>query len=514
VSDNVLLVTIDSLSRHFLDVYGGDVEFDVATPNLDRFADTALTFDTHYAGSLPCMPARREWFTGTQEFLWRPWGPIEPFDTPLARAANEAGVVTGLVTDHYHYFEHGSDGYYKDFGAYEFVRGHEYDPYRRHPKAPDQRLLSQIGATDADTTVGRARATYARNAATFDELDETDFFAPRVFRRTADWIREHEEWDRWFCVLDSFDVHEPFHCPEPYASMYTDEDPTDLDLVNWPYYGRVDEGQSALTDRQLNFVRAQFAGKVTMVDRWFGRVLDALERTNQWEETTVILTADHGHYLGEHGFVGKPQAPLYDVLAQTPLLIWDPNSPRMGERTEQLTAAVDLYATVLDALDIPEDVVDRRHSRSVTPILDGEFSTAEHREWALYGYWGSGIAVTDGRYTYHHPCDETVDAVCHSTRMINANAWFQPETPEPDAKSGAFLPYTDTPVWRYTVPAHSRHDEPLCFDTADDTGQTHNIAPDTSEITRLRALLKDALGHLDAPPNVYNRLQLSPPETQ
>jgi arylsulfatase A-like enzyme len=296
--------------------------------------------------------------------------------------------------------------------------------------------------------------------------------------------------------------------------MYTDEDPTDPDLVTWPYYGRVDEGQSELTDRQLDFVRAQFAGKVTMVDRWFGRVLDALERTNQWEETTVIVTADHGHYLGEHGLVGKPQAPLYDVLAHTPLLIWDPNSPRMGERTDQLTAAVDLYATVLDALDIGEETADRRHSRSLAPILDGERSPGEHREWALYGYWGSGIAVTDGRYTYHHPCDETVDAACHSTRMINANAWFQPETSEPDAESGAFLPYTDTPVWRYTAPAHSRHEEPLCFDTAEDPGQTQNLAPDEpDETARLRTLLGDALKHLEAPPNVYDRLQLTPPES-
>jgi arylsulfatase A-like enzyme len=295
--------------------------------------------------------------------------------------------------------------------------------------------------------------------------------------------------------------------------MYTDEDPTDPDLPNWPYYGRIDEGQSALTDRQLEFVRAQFAGKVTMVDRWVGRVLDALERSGQWDETTVIVTADHGHYLGEHGWIGKPQAPLYDVLAHTPLLIWAPDSPRMGERTDQLTAAVDLYATVLDALDVPTDDVNRRHSRSLSPLLSGDATATNHRDWAIYGYWGSSVNVTDGRYTYHHPCDETIDAACHSTRQMNANAWFQPVTPEPDAESGRFLPYAGTPVWRYTASANGRHDEPLCFDTTTDPGQTENLASGAAEAPtdverRMRGRLVDALDDLEAPTGLYDRLDL------
>jgi arylsulfatase A-like enzyme len=509
MSKNVLFVSVDSLSRHFLDVYDASVELDVETPNIDRFAERALTFETHYAGSLPCMPARREWLTGTQEFLWRPWGPIEPFDTPLPRAATDAGAVSGLITDHYHYFEHGSAGYYHDFGAFEFVRGHEADSFRTTPREPNRRLLSQIGARDVATDPGRTRANYARNVEAFDELDETDFFAPQVFDRAGQWVRENDEWDQWFCFVDSFDVHEPFHCPEPYASMYTDEDPTDSDLVTWPYYGRIDEGQSALTDRQLDFVRAQFAGKVTMVDRWFGRLLDALDRSGQWEETTVVLTADHGHYLGEHGWIGKPEAPLYDVLARTPLLVWDPDSPRMGERTDALTSAVDLYGTILDALGIPAADVDRRHSRSLTPILDGRAD--EHRDWALYGYWGSSVNVTDGRYTYHRPCDETVDAACHSTRQLNALAWFQPETPKFDATSGQFLPYTDTPVWRFTAPAHGRHDDPLCFDTAEDPAQEADLAGGRAPAveSRMRDRLETALDALEAPEGLLHRVGLS-----
>jgi len=508
---NVLFVSIDSLTRHFLDVYPDrDVEFDVETENIDRFAERATVFDTHYAGSLPCMPARREWLTGTQEFLWRPWGPIEPFDDPLPRLAREDGVLTQLITDHFHYFQHGSHGYYEDFNGFEFVRGHEYDAWQTAPQDPPEEVYQQITNVSADDPRGTGylnRSQYARNVADKEATDETEFFAPQVFSKTADWLRRNQDWDEWFCYVDSFDVHEPFHVPEPYASLYTDEDPRDPELVNWPFYGRVDEGQSELTERQVDFVRSQFAGKVTMVDRWFGRVLDALDETGAWDDTAVVVTSDHGHYLGEHGWVGKPGAPLYDVLARTPLFIWHPDSPRRGERVDSLTSAVDLYATIIDFLGL--EVTHRRHSRSLLPVLEGR--SDDHRDWALYGYWGSSVNVTDGQYTYMHPCDESVDAYCHSTEMMSAYGWFTPREPQRDAESGAYLPYTDSPVWRYEAPSNPRHVEPLLFDVTEDPEQQRNLVDEDGEAVReMQRLLREALTDLEAPEKEFERLELAP----
>lgn len=155
------------------------------------------------------------------------------------------------------------------------------------------------GTAPADTRA-RSRAQglpnrwqYARNAEGF--CREEDFFAPRVFTRAADALRALADTERWFLYVDSFDVHEPFHCPEPYASMFTDEDSRDPEFVLWPEYGSA----SSLNDRQLAFVRAQFAGKLALVDRWLGRVLDTLDELALSESTTVIVTSDHGHFLGD-----------------------------------------------------------------------------------------------------------------------------------------------------------------------------------------------------------------------
>src|SRR5262249_23993755 len=142
---NVLLITIDSLNRHFLRVYGQPADPCAETPNLDALARRATVFDRHYAGSLPCMPARREFLAGVQEFLWRGWGATEPYDVHLAAAAAEAGCATQLIADHYHYWEHGGRGYVEDFQGWEFVRGQEFDPWKLTPAGIGALDLARAG---------------------------------------------------------------------------------------------------------------------------------------------------------------------------------------------------------------------------------------------------------------------------------------------------------------------------------------------------------------------------------
>ncbi|MEG2087907.1 MAG: sulfatase-like hydrolase/transferase, partial [Angelakisella sp.] len=68
-----VFVMMDSLNLQYLSLSGNHR---IKTPNLDRLAQRGVVFDTHYAGSLPCMPARREFMTGRLNFLETPWGPM------------------------------------------------------------------------------------------------------------------------------------------------------------------------------------------------------------------------------------------------------------------------------------------------------------------------------------------------------------------------------------------------------------------------------------------------------
>jgi hypothetical protein len=113
------------------------------------------------------------------------------------------------------------------------------------------------------------------------------------------------------------------------------------------------------------------------------------------------------------------------------------------------------------------------HSRSLAPLLTG--ATERHRDWALYGYWGSTVNITDGVHTYLHPCRGDLPAYLYSTMMMKPYGWFTPPEAQDQAEAGRFLPYTDSPVWRYPAPSRPRHEAPLLYEVQADPWQRTNL---------------------------------------
>jgi len=260
------MILIDSLNRRCLGPYGNHF---VKTPNLDKFSSHSVIFDNHFAGSLPCMPARRELMTGRKEFFWRGWGPLEPFDKPIAVEARRLGATTAIVTDHYHYWEYPAHGYLEHFNSVKMIRGQEIDMWNTDPLDTLPRWARAMVKDRPDW--GKI---YYNNVK--DYRGEEDFFSPRTLSEAADWLEKNHNHEKFFLWTECFDVHEPFHVPEPYRSMYTDNVSEDYNV--WPpyqdgYYGHTQSYWDKVTNDELEFVRAQYYGKVTMTDKWLGKEL-------------------------------------------------------------------------------------------------------------------------------------------------------------------------------------------------------------------------------------------------
>ena len=133
----LVFALFDSLNRRALSPYGPTT---VDTPNFQRFAERAVTFDTHYVGSLPCMPARRDMHTGRLNFLHRSWGPLEPFDNSFSELLRADGAYTHLVSDHYHYWEDGGFTYHQRYSSWDFIRGQEWDKWKAMVQPPLERF--------------------------------------------------------------------------------------------------------------------------------------------------------------------------------------------------------------------------------------------------------------------------------------------------------------------------------------------------------------------------------------
>ena len=356
------------------------------------------------------MPARHDILCGALDFLWKPWGSIELWEESITATLRRAGVTTMLVSDHPHLFETGGENYHTDFSAWDYVRGHEGDPWHT---AADPSAYGMPSAVDGgwfirerfgidDTKAGRRHYDDSR---TWFRAED-DFPGPRTMRTAASWLRDQASaHDRWMLFVDEFDPHEPFDTPEPWASMYDDE-PWDDDRLIWPPYIVGGIASGALTERQGRHIRANYGAKLSMIDHWFGEVVAELDAQQLWDTTAVIVCTDHGHYLGDvrragpsgdgaaTDIWGKPVVPQFEPLGHTPLLVHWPGRPA-GD-VDALTTNVDLNATIADIFGV--EAAHRTHGRSMVPLLADEADSI--REWAVGGVFGNWVQVTDGRRKY------------------------------------------------------------------------------------------------------------------
>ena len=393
---NVIFILLDSLNKRYIGPYGNKR---VETKNMDKLAKKGVVFKHHFICSAPCLPARRELFSGRKnEFLWKFWGPVEPFDLLLPIEAKNLGAVTALITDHYHYWEPIIHGYHEHYMFTNLLRGHEFDPANTDPIDTDS-LPQWVKAYLKWRKPEHIALQYYRNVKDFK--DEKDFHSPKVMQAACDWLDKNHSHDKFFLHIESFDPHEPFYIPEPYRSMYG---PYDENLTIWPPYQDNKDLKKFLktaSDEQLEFVKNQYCGKVTMVDRWLGRVFEKMDEYNLWDNTMVILTSDHGHAIAERGKkilqYGK-EHPIFEDVANIPLIIYHPEIK--GNRTVDTTFStiVDIRATILDALGAKSDKSLMVDGQSLIPVLKGELKGI--REHILYGTFGEGVNLTTWDTTY------------------------------------------------------------------------------------------------------------------
>ena len=170
-----IYLLFDSLNLRALSCYGGGDP----TPNFDRLAARAVTFERHYIGSMPCMPARRDMHTGRLNFLHRSWGPLEPFDNSFPELLKAHDVYSHLVSDHYHYFEDGGATYHSRYTTWDFIRGQEADPWIAIVKPPLERFREHYHPVQIDDAREGFRFQNLINRTQI--VDEADFPSVKCF---------------------------------------------------------------------------------------------------------------------------------------------------------------------------------------------------------------------------------------------------------------------------------------------------------------------------------------------
>lgn len=509
---NVITILCDTLRRDHCGAYNPDGKpldqlwsdqqpnWVVPTPNMKRLAERGTIYDNCWCGSTPCMPARRDIYTGRHEFLERGWGPLAEDDLDLPRQVSgppnrslrqvlaDGHKISYLITDHFHLWEQGAGNYHMGYSGFDFIRGIESDAWYTDPV--DFFCPANDGWSKAER--------HWRNVHMIRHCEE-DYFAARVFRRAADWLEHNHTYQDFYLHLDCFTPHEPWDPPEEllrqfWPAGYDVDFPWGAGTAYAPWAGQ-------MTETQMNFARARYAANVVLTDRWLGVLLDKLDALNLWDNTLVIFTSDHGTYNGDHGRMGKLQTHTHDAIGHVPLILCHPTLGH-GERRDPLVQLVDLYPTTLAAVGkpVPRIPADKPlHGVNLLPTLQD--AHAPTRDFAVAGQFGKSVTITDGQWILHQsPPDPSPTG---NQPLI----WhgFQ------DAK---FLPYRLGPVQDVTG-SRPVLDEPS-WDTATwlsdklaDPNERLNLAGQrTDQVQRLGAALRQRLTELHAPPELAQRLAL------
>ena len=348
---NIICVVTDTLRADYLPTYGNS---QVIAPQLTAFADESIVFEDCHAASFPTVPARADIATGRNTFTYLTWGPLPQDEITLADLLTKAGYNTMGIADTPFLVRNGY-GYDSGFHDYLWIRGQ-----REAAGRPD------------------ATATWSC---------EDDRFAPQTFKAAIDWLERNYQ-DKFFLYIDAWDPHEPWDPPAHYVLPYLPD--YQGEQVYPAYWDWQDAGYSA---RDMQVAKATYMGEISMVDRWFGLLLERLRSLGVYDDTAILFVSDHGFYFGEFGIFGKRRfrwpdntipvmeamarfkqgaishwCPMHNELTHVPLFLRIPGeSPR---RVSGLVSIPDMMPTMLElaGLDIPQRV----QAKSLLPLANGD----------------------------------------------------------------------------------------------------------------------------------------------
>ncbi len=495
-----IMVMYDSLRRDLLESYGCDWTI---TPNFKRLAEKSVQFEQCYVGSMPCMPARRELHTGRVNFFHRSWGPMEPFDDSMPEILKKGGIYTHLVSDHQHYWEDGGCTYHNRYSSWECVRGQEGDLWKADLSCHyDKKTVFKNKEVMLEyPPYSRMMAQDLVNRSYMDTEEKTSQAV--TFQGGLEFIEKNHGEDGWFLQIETFDPHEPFYSLKEDKALYPHTFLGDGEMeADWPPYAPVAEDENT-----IQHVRCEYAALLTKCDRYLGKVLDLMDRYHLWEDTMLIVNTDHGFLLSEHGWWGKTNMPIYEEIAHIPLYVYDPRRKELaGAKRHSIVQTIDLAPTLLEffGMEIPKDM----EGKPLCQVMDRDEPI---REYAVFGYHGSQVDVTDGRYYYLHAASHPEAPVYEYTLMpTHMRCMFQPEELVDMELAGPFSFTKGCKVMK--ILSQNRMGDTTSFGSAlydleQDPGQSHPIE-DEAVRARMMGYIREYMEKNEAPEELYDRLGL------
>jgi arylsulfatase A-like enzyme len=348
-----MLIVLDATRVDHCSCYGASQPL---TPALDQLAENGLRFEHAYANAPWTLPAMSSILTGlypTQMGI-EATRVLDPSHQTLATLLSAHGYSTFAISKN-------------SWFSTEFGLPHGFDVFHK---------LWQLLQTETDLTEvnlaqafpaeqnllisaakGAMRGNVLKNAVNLASrrvkmLNDSDYGARRTLGPVKKWISARQ--GPWFALVHYLEAHLEYKPPVEWARRFSE---------NWPLTQKLlaaDQlrlcyrhitGVERLSPEELQAWRQLYAAEVAYQDHAMGQLLDWLNEAGHLDNTLIIVVADHGESMDEHGLLAHLYS-LHDPLIHVPLVMHGPDIAR-GQTIGGLVETRDIFGTVLAAAGVP-----------------------------------------------------------------------------------------------------------------------------------------------------------------
>ena len=218
-------------------------------------------------------------------------------------------------------------------------------------------------------------------------LPLAEYYDVYVGQQAKKYLHRYKRSEPWFCWVSFAGPHEPWDTPEPYASMYR------ADNMPEPLRRPPERGQGPTGELDRKFaesprgeihnareLRANYAGKVTLIDDQIGQILNKIERREELDRTIILFTSDHGEMNGDYDLIYKSN--FLNGAVRVPLIVSTPEIKRSAQAGKTVDSLVEWFDAGPTLADLAAAKINyTQFARSLVPVLQNQ--KVEHRRFAM-----------------------------------------------------------------------------------------------------------------------------------
>ncbi len=433
---NIVVIMADQLAPQFTGTYGHPL---VKTPHMDALAARGTRFDAAYCNSPLCSPSRASFMTGKQVSQIGTYDNAAEFASSLPTFAHylrRAGYRTCLSGKMHFVGPDQLHGFEERLTTDVYPADNAWTP---DWTKPDARKPHWYHNMDAVQQAGHAATTFQ-----YEYDDEAVFLARR---RLFDYAMAGT--GPFAMVVSLIHPHDPYVARPAFWNLY------DHDEIDMPQTGPADDAHSVrlgvatqastaeVSEAQIRKARHGYYANVSYFDAQVGAIVQALEEADQLDNTLVIVTSDHGDFLGERGLWYKMS--FLEHSARVPLIVAGPGVKQQA--WDAPCSLVDLLPTFREVAGDDSALGMEVDGVSLWPTLTqgAPAQTEAIGEYCAEGAPGTPVfMIRRGRYKYLH-CE--VDAP--QLYDVEADPWERKNLADNPAHAGAAAAFANEAAQRW-----------------------------------------------------------------